>query len=110
MLPLPKLRARTRAAAYDGASGKAQAIPTPTPSQGQNILIANREEDFMDNIPGSMFQEILNWRYQFILPGSDTTGTESAFQALNCCSSSTRCRLGFLQKKETNINLHHKYT
>jgi len=37
----------------------------------QNILIANREENFMDNLPGSMFQEIVNWRYQFILPVED---------------------------------------
>jgi hypothetical protein len=33
----------------------------------------------MDNLPGSMFQEILNWRYQFILPVEDVDflpGTE----------------------------------
>jgi hypothetical protein len=47
----------------------------------QNILIANREEDFMDNPPGSMFQKILNWRYQFILPVEDVDflpGTDSS--------------------------------
>jgi len=50
------------------------------PDNNQNILIANREEDFVDNLSGSMFQEILNWRYQFILPVEDVDFLPSTYR------------------------------